>query len=167
MIAQLSEAIQLREAGRYAEAHDLLASLLAENPADARALYQMAWLHDAQGLERAAVPFYEAAIAGGLPEEELRGAILGLGSTLRTLGESARAVEVLRRGMNRFPEAGEFPVFLAMALYNCHFHVEAMALLLQELARSSVDAGIVRYRRAILYYQDKLDQVWDGETPSA
>jgi len=163
MIESLVAAIRAREEQRYAEAYEILASLLADNLADARANYQMAWLHDAQGLERAAVPFYEAAIAGDLPEAELRGALLGFGSTLRTLGEYEHSAAILRRGMERFPEAGEFPAFLAMALYNCGEHAESMALLLQELLRSSSDTGIDRYRRAILFYHDKLDQVWTGD----
>lgn len=160
----LAGAIRAREEQRYTEAYEILASLHAENPADARVNYQMAWLHDAQGLERAAVPWYEAALAGDLPEVELRGALLGFGSTLRTLGEYERSAVVLRRGMDRFPQAGEFPAFLAMALYNCGEHAEAIALLLNELVRSSQDEGVARYRRAILFYQDKLDQTWDTES---
>lgn len=161
--ASLDEAIRAREQGRYADAHALLSTLLAANPTDAVANYQMAWLHDAQGLERAAVPYYESALAGELPDEDLRGALLGFGSTLRSLGEYERAVGVLRQGMERFPDAGEFPVFLAMALYNVGEAREAVSLLLNELARSSSDAGIERYRRAIFFYHDKLDETWDGE----
>jgi tetratricopeptide (TPR) repeat protein len=163
MVMSLDEAIRAREEERYDDAHAILSALLAEDPHNALANYQMAWLHDTQGLERAAVPWYEAAISGELPEAELRGAYLGLGSTLRTLGEYARSVDVLRKGMACFPEAGEYPAFLAMALYNCGEHAEAMALLLSELARSSGDAGVERYRRAILFYHDKLDETWPGE----
>ena len=163
MTIRLADAIRAREEQRYTEAYEILASLHDENPADARVNYQLAWLHDAQGLERAAVPWYEAAISGDLSETELRGALLGLGSTLRTLGEYQRSAVVLRRGMERFPHAGEFPAFLAMTLYNCGEHTEAMALLLKELVHSSLDEGIVRYRRAILFYQDRLDQRWTGD----
>lgn len=160
----LQEAIRAREEARYEDAHALLAALLDENPAEPLANYQMAWLHDAQGLERSAVPFYEAAIAGILPEAEMRGALLGLGSTLRALGEYERSAAILHKGMERFPEAGEFPAFLAMALYNGGKYAEAVALLLNELVRSSTDPGILRYRRAILFYQNNLDQVWNEET---
>ncbi len=159
----LDDAIRAREESRYADAHAILAELLAANPADAEAYYQMAWLHDAQGLERAALPFYEIAISGDLPDDDLRGALLGYGSTLRALGEYPKAVSVLRQGMERFPDAGEFPAFLAMALYNDGKERDAVALLLKELVRSSADAGIQRFQRAILYYHDKLDETWDGE----
>lgn len=157
----LDDAIRAREEQRYADAHAILSAILTENPADARANYQMAWLHDAQGLERAAVPWYEAALVGELADADLRGALLGFGSTLRSLGEYERAAQVLRRGMERFPEAGEFPAFLAMALYNLGENRDAVAMLLAELARSSSDAGVQRFRRAIDFYGERLDETWD------
>lgn len=158
----LDDAIRAREEQRYGDAHAILSTILSENPADARANYQMAWLYDAQGLERAAVPWYEAALAGELADTDLRGALLGFGSTLRSLGEYARAVQVLGRGMERFPQAGEFPAFLAMALYNMGNSNEAVAMLLAELVRSSNDAGVQRYRRAIDFYRERLDETWDA-----
>ncbi len=157
----LDDAIRAREEQRYADAHAILSALLSESPADARANYQMAWLHDAQGLERAAVPYYEAALAGELADVELRGALLGFGSTLRSLGEYARAAQVLQRGKERFPDAGEFSAFLAMALYNLGQSRESVAMLLAEVTRSSSDAGVQRYRRAIDFYREHLDETWD------
>jgi tetratricopeptide (TPR) repeat protein len=120
----------------------------------------MAWLCDTQGKESEAVPYYERAIAQGLAGEDLRGAMLGLGSTYRCLGQYDRAVDMLRAGIERFPEAGEFAVFLAMALYNTGQHTEAMSLLLSTLVQSTHDDGIGAYRNAILFYHDKLDQTW-------
>src|SRR5262245_36228093 len=131
MQEKLAQAIEHRTAKRYDEAKVLFAELYAEHPDDSQVNYHYAWLHDSQGEEAAAVPFYEKAIAAGLPDPDLRGAMLGLGSTYRTLGEYEKSVDMLRRGMFRFPEAGEFPVFLAMALYNIGEHAEAMELLLR------------------------------------
>ncbi len=65
--------------------------------------YQCAWVHDLLGREHEAVPFYERAIEEGLTGEDLEGAMLGLGSTYRALGEYQRAVEALRGGTPRFP----------------------------------------------------------------
>ena len=157
---RLARAIEHRTAKRHDEAKVLFAELYAENPDDALVNYHYAWLHDAMGEEGAAVPFYERAIAGGLKDADLRGAMLGLGSTYRTLGEYQKSVDMLRRGMFRFPEAGEFPVFLAMALYNTGEHAEAMELLLKVIADTADDDGIQNFQRAILFYSDKLDEVW-------
>jgi len=157
---QLARAIEFRTAKRYDEARRLFAELYEAYPDDPLVNYHYAWLHDSLGEESGAVPFYERAINLGLPDEELRGAMLGLGSTYRALGEYEKSVDLLRRGMARFPDAGEFPVFLAMALYNSGVHAEAMELLLKTLANTSNDEGIRRFQRAIEFYADKLDEVW-------
>jgi tetratricopeptide (TPR) repeat protein len=160
MSERLAAAIEQRTAQRYDEAKALFAELYAEHPDDAQVNYHYAWLHDAMGDERGAVPYYERAIALGLPDDDLRGALLGLGSTYRALGQYDRAVATLRRGMERFPGEGQFPTFLAMALYNMGAHAQAMELLLKTLATTSADPGILRFQRAILFYADKLDETW-------
>jgi len=157
---KVAQAIELRMAKRLDEAGKLFAELYEAHPDNAEVNYHYAWLHDSLGEERAAVPFYERAIALGLPDEDLRGALLGLGSTYRTLGEFEKAVSLLRQGVARFPDAGEFPVFLAMALYNVGAHTEAMELLLKTVANTSNDPGIQRFQRAILFYANQLDKTW-------
>ncbi|MEQ8676012.1 MAG: tetratricopeptide repeat protein [Aggregatilineales bacterium] len=156
----LAEAIKLREAGQYEQAHRILQALHTAAPDDPQVNFQLAWWHDAQGLENDAVPFYEKAIANGLKDEERRGAMLGLGSTYRCLGRYDDAVRILRDGMTEFPEAGEFPIFLAMALYNTGEHHEAMTMLLKIILDTTTDADILSYRKAIAFYHDKLDETW-------
>jgi tetratricopeptide (TPR) repeat protein len=157
---RLVQAIQLREAGELEQARAMLLELVAAYPDDPVVNYQCAWSHDALGHEREAVPFYERAIALGLQGEQLAGALLGLGSTYRCLGEYQQAIETLGRGAAQFPEQRSFEVFLAMALYNAGAHAEATERLLRALAETSADASIQRYQRAILFYADKLDQTW-------
>lgn len=156
----MDQALQLRAEERYAESRDLLLTLLAADPGNPTLLYQAAWAHDVMGLETEAAPYYERAIEAGLPREELRGALLGLGSTYRTIGAYDQAVKTLTRGTEEFPEDGSFRVFLAMALYNTGAARDAMSLLLKELAASSEDPQIQGYRKAIAYYADRLDEVW-------
>jgi tetratricopeptide (TPR) repeat protein len=156
----IEQAVQHRENGEYEQAHTVLSGLLAASPDDPQVNYQMAWLCDVQGKEGEAIPFYERAVENGLTGEALRGALLGMGSTYRALGRYPQAVETLSRGMTTFPDAGEFPVFLAMALYNTGQHAEAVGLLLRALAEASQDEGIQRVRKAILFYHDKLDEIW-------
>jgi tetratricopeptide (TPR) repeat protein len=161
MDEQLALAIEHRRAERYTEAEAILTELRAAYPTSGVVYYQSAWLMDTQGKERAAVPYYEQAIALGLPPDDLRGALLGLGSTYRSLGEYAKAADVLRRGMTEFPHGQEFATFLAMALYNLGEHAEAMELLLRVAAETSTNDGVQKYKRAILFYADKLDEVWE------
>ncbi len=85
--SELESVIRLRESGDLEGARSVLARVLAEAPEDAEANHQMAWLCDLQGREREAVLHYVKAISGGLPDEERSGALLGLGSTYRALGE--------------------------------------------------------------------------------
>lgn len=158
---KLRQAISLRESGDGEQARELWLSLLEEEPDNAEIWYQAAWTHDALGLEREAVPFYEEAIRLGLGEESLAGALLGLGSTFRSIGEYGRASEVLERGLKTFPERREFRVFYAMVLYNLGRHAKAMELLLAEIADTSGDDGIRGYAKAIRFYADKLDEVWE------
>lgn len=160
MGGDLAEAIRLRESGRVEEARDLLLYLVSQSPEDPTVNYQCAWAHDKLGLEHEAAPFYEEAIANGLQGEDLRGALLGLGSTYRAMGEYPRALATLDRGIATFPDAGEFPVFRAMTLYNLGESREAVAALLRAMVDSSESEGVTRYRRAIEFYADHLDQTW-------
>lgn len=161
MNEKLQEVVRLRTPGNLEEARALALRLASESPADPVVHYQCAWCHDAAGLEREAVPFYERAIQLGLrPEDDLAGALLGLGSTYRTLGEYEQAAETLAKGMRLFPEDRAFPVFLSMAFYNLGRHHEAMRLLMQNLAETTSDPAISAYRKAILFYADDLDKTW-------
>ncbi|WP_339291308.1 tetratricopeptide repeat protein [Paenibacillus sp. FSL E2-0201] len=139
----------------------MLLELYEQNSNDAELLYQLAWTHDVLGLEREAVPFYEKSLTLGLPSEQRVGALLGLGSTFRTLGEYENSKAILEQAIHEYPENKEFPVFLAMTLHNLGDHSLAMGMLLKLLADTSGDEGIRSYSKAISYYSDKLEQVWD------
>lgn len=160
---RLEEAVELRTADRADEARALLLELASAYPEDAEIAYQTAWTHDRLGREREAVPWYVRALALGLSGADRAGALLGLGSTYRTLGEYRKSEATLRQGMREFPDDRAFPVFLAMALHNLRQHDEAMQLLLTSLAETSADESILRYRRAILFYAPQLDRTWEQE----
>lgn len=128
---------------------------------EAEKLYERACECDRAGRERDAIGFYERAIAAGLSGESLAGAYLGLGSSLRALGEYARAVEVLERGHEIFPDDKALEVFLAMAHYNAKRPKEALERLLRLLAETTADADIAGFKRAILLYAEDIERVWD------
>lgn len=151
----------LRKEGKLDEAIVLAKELVQTEPANPVAQYQCAWCHDSAGLEKEAVPYYEKAIELGLsPEDDLAGALLGLGSTYRTLGRYEEAAETLAKGMQQFPDDRSFPVFLSMAYYNLGRHHEAMTLLLQNLAETTSDPSLFAYRKALLFYANDLDKTW-------
>ena len=154
------QVLSLRRAGQHEEACFLAVSLAAQYPADAELQYQAACVHDFLGCEAQAVPFYLAAISGGLSAEHLRSAYLGLGSTYRALGQYSAAERTLREGLTRFPDAAELKAFLAMALHNLGQSKQAVELLLTVLAQSSSDAQVQSYREAILFYAQDIERSW-------
>ena len=157
---KLASAIKLRESEKHGEARQLLLELHSEFPEDPQINYQCAWIHDLLGLEREAIPFYEKAIQTGLSGDDLKSALLGMGSTYRCIGEYQKSIETFRQALSLFPDSHEFNVFLGMAYYNTGEYSKAMGLLLNSLADTSSHEGILRYQRAIRFYSDKLNQIW-------
>src|SRR5690606_36502999 len=102
-------------------------------------------------------PWFEKAVALGLSPNELSGALVGLGSTLRCLGRYDRAGEVLESGQRQFPDQREFDVVPAMTRHNQDRYADARELLITLLADTSEDVGVTAYKRAIRSYADKLD----------
>ncbi|MEU3399607.1 tetratricopeptide repeat protein [Streptomyces filamentosus] len=154
----LAEAVALRAGGRREEARERLVALAERLSGDAEVAYQTAWAHDVLGREAEAVPYYETALAGpGLTPDDRRGALLGLGSTYRTLGRYEDAAALLGRAVEEFPEDGALRAFLAMALYNTGRHHDSVRLLLTLLAATSEDPSVREYREAIAHYARDLD----------
>jgi tetratricopeptide (TPR) repeat protein len=161
MNAQLEKAISLRAENRLLESNRLLLELVKTQPENALVHYQCAWSFDVLGKESEAVPYYEKAISLGLSGADLEGALLGLGSTYRTLGNYEKSKETFEKGLKLFPNNQALRVFYAMTLYNLNQPKQAMELLLNCLIETTFDEKIKQYERAIRFYADKLDQVWD------
>jgi tetratricopeptide (TPR) repeat protein len=157
---RLAEAVALRETGHAEEARRLLMALHEETPDDPVVNLQCAWAHDSLGLEAEAVPFYERAIQLGLEGDDSRHALLGLGSTYRTLGRYEEALATLTQGVEEFPDDHSMQVFQAMALYNNMRAKEACELLLRIVSETTGDDEIASYRRAIDIYSADLDRTW-------
>lgn len=151
----------LRGEGRHEEAQRLAVQLAAADPSDAPLQFEAACVHDYLGMEAQAVPFYLAALKSeNLGADHRREALLGLGSTYRTLGRYAEARQTLLQGLAEFPEARELEVFLAMTLHNLGQGKRAVELLLGVVAATSSDPGIQSYRRAIELYAQDVDKAW-------
>lgn len=161
MEESIKKALLLREKGQLTESKELLLEVAGLHPDDAYLQYQVAWSFDLLGEEAKAVPHYERAIELGLEEVDLQGAMIGLGSTYRTLGRYEEARKLLEDGLSQFPENGAMKVFYAMTLYNLHDHREAMGILLKTIANETANEEISSYKKAIEFYADHLDDVWE------
>ena len=161
MKKEMETAIDLRNEGKHKESNDLLLKLIEEYPDDAFINYQCAWSFDVLGLEVEAVPFYEAAIQLGLSGKDLEGAILGLGSTYRTIGDYEKSKTIFLKGMELFPSNRAIQVFYSMTLYNLNDHSSAMELLLKCLIDTTKDEELLSYKKAINFYKDRLDHIWN------
>ncbi|WAA12582.1 tetratricopeptide repeat protein [Fervidibacillus halotolerans] len=160
METRLNRAIDLRKNEKYKESNEVLINLVKEFPSHASILYQCAVSFDLLGEESKAAPLYEKAIQMGLPKKELENALIGLGSTYRTLGEYEKSKRTFLKGMEQFPENHAMQTFYAMTLYNLNEHKKAMELLLSCLIDTTNDKEILKYKNAIHFYMDKLDQTW-------
>ncbi|MHA7963150.1 tetratricopeptide repeat protein [Paenibacillus sp. CAU 1782] len=158
---KLERAIHLRESGQLEEAKTLLLDLLNQDPLNPSVWYQCAWVHDVMELEKEAIPYYKRALELDLRDEERQGAYVGLGSTLRALGMYKEAQHIFEEAISMYPDRREFQVFYAMVRFNQNAYSEAMEILLKQLADTSSDSGIQKYKKAIAFYCDKLSRVWD------
>ena len=95
---ELAAIVGARAHGQAEEVLPRLRQLDAKHPNVAEISYQLAWTCDVLDRAADALPCYEKAVALGLPPNELSGALIGLGSTLRALGQLERSAEVLRSG---------------------------------------------------------------------
>ncbi|RBP95923.1 tetratricopeptide repeat protein [Cytobacillus firmus] len=163
MSTDLEKAIVLRNLGKYKDSSLLLVKLAEEYPVNPVIHYQCAWSFDVLGEESKAVSHYEKAIELGLPESDLPGAILGLGSTYRTLGEYEKSKMVFEKGISQFPANRAIQVFYSMTLHNLGKHSEAMEMLLRCVAETSDDPEVMQYKKAITFYADKLDEIFDKD----
>ena len=154
--AELDAIVGARAHGQSKEILPRLQALDGKYPHVAEITYQLAWTCDVHGRTEEAVKLYEKAIALGLPPNEMSGALIGLGSTLRVLGQLARSADVLRSGQVQFPENPEFAAFLALTLHASGQHAEALRLALGALCDTSEDPGITAYQRAIRHAASKL-----------
>lgn len=123
--------------------------------------YEIGGEHDSAGREQEAIPHYERALALGLRDELVPGALLQLGSSLRNAGRSDEAIALFEDAVARFPEHAALRLFRAFALATAGRDREALVDVL-DLARTRIDAPeIDRYRRSLENYTRALGRPTD------
>lgn len=158
--AEEQRANQMIVAGDLAGARPILVQLCQDNPDNATFHYRAACVHDGLGLEKEALPFYQEAFKlGGLSDEDLEGAYVGLGSTYRVLGYFGKSAEVLLEGSKKFPNSQCMKIFEAMTLHESGRHNLAVAMLLHCIADKPGDASVALYRRAIQQYASEYGKI--------
>ncbi len=153
---ELEAIIGARAHGQSGEIFPRLQQLDRHHPNIPEINYQLAWTCDVLGRSAEALPYYEKAVALGLAPNELSGALIGLGSTLRSLGQLNRSAEVLTSGRAQFPENREFDAFLALTRHAQGRHNDSLRLLIDALCATTEDPGLRAYQRAIRHAVSKL-----------
>lgn len=119
---------------------------------DARALFERAGARDSAGIEAEAEVLYRRALAEGLDEEHRPQAVIQLASTLRNLGHTDEALDMLRAERERGGAFGDAAsAFYALALVSSGDPVRGAAIALEALA-----PHLPRYTRSVTGYAREL-----------
>ncbi len=117
---------------------------------------RLAFEADTAGREEEALAHYRRAFEVGVPDDELAGASLGFGSTLRNVGSVDESIRVLSAAVERFPEHRALRVFLAYSLWSAGRQADALRALVAALYVGEPAPELERYRRSIMGYADDL-----------
>ena len=115
----------------------------------AKTLLGHAFSHDAAGREAKAIPFYRRAIARGLSRADLRDALIGLGSSLRSVGQTRAAIRTLQKARTLFPRDPAVVLFLALAHASAGQHALALRQVADALLRESKNPLLAPYRKVL------------------
>lgn len=127
-----------------------LDGLVAElPPGSAIGLFERGAAQDSTGHPDLAVPLYQAALEAGLSGLRRRRAVIQMASSLRNLGNPARAAELLTAELEAPSDEldGAVRAFLALALADLGREREAVAVSLAALSRY-----LPRYNRSLARY---------------
>ncbi|WP_080848064.1 tetratricopeptide repeat protein [Cytobacillus gottheilii] len=86
---------------------------------------------------------------------------LDKGESYKDKGKGEKSEKTFQKGIDLFPNNKAIQVFYAMTLYNVKQHEKSMELLLKVLIHTTNDEEILGYKKAIAFYADKLDEVWE------
>lgn len=162
LAATIEAARELRQADDLETSQERLLSLLEHYPDHPLVLFEVGGSYDLMGEEEMAIPYYRRAIEAGLDGDDLQECLVCLGSSLRVVGESDEAVEILEQAVDEFPERNSGRAFLALAYYSNGDYQEAVETLLGLLIDTSNDADIESFADTLSYYKDNLDETLDG-----
>ena len=152
MKKELELAIALRTTNKLEDAEKIFNNLSTKYPKNANIQYHFAWLCDIMDREFEAVKLYEKSIRLGLKGANLKGCLLGLGSSYRNIGKLKQSLKVLESAEEQFPECFEFKIFRSMTLFDQGEYNKAFQILLDTITKINKNKGVENYKKAIEYY---------------
>lgn len=156
----MEDIIKLIENQNFQKARNKLLQLVEEKPRNPIVSFYCALTHDALGMEREAIPLYEAALLNEIDGELRERTYVQLGSSYRCIGEYHKSRNILEKGSVEYPDNLAIKTFLAIVLYNLNNEGDSITSLLKTLVRSSSDPWINKYSKALEFYSDKLNKTW-------
>jgi predicted Zn-dependent protease len=92
---------------------------------------------------------YRLALARGLANKDLHTALIGLGSSLRSVGKTSAAITTLRKARRLFPRDLVVIMFLALAHYDAGQRDLVIRQLGDALLNESTQPRLTGFRRAL------------------
>ena len=154
----LQEALEAEDGETVEQANAELRRRSDAHPDDALVQYLVASAYDGAGRESDAMPYYQRALALGverLPAGRQPEIFVQAGSTLRNLGRLDEARDLLKQGIDRFPDYRAMQVFAALVEASADDDRAAMRLLFRVVTLDE-DDSLRRYRRSLRWYVDDL-----------
>jgi tetratricopeptide (TPR) repeat protein len=148
--------IALERSGKTIEAIEHFHRLAEQYPDNPRVIFEYGGAYDFAGYEAQAIPQYRKAMQLGLSGDDLPHVYIQLGSSLRNIEQFEEAVQVLREGVQLFPQHKALRMFYALALYSAGRHWQAMVELNEMLLSLLDNHALNGYTRALRFYTDDL-----------
>ena len=152
--------VLLRE-NKADQAYDSVLSATVQFPNSAYLQYLAGCICDAHKTEAEAVPFYLRSLELGLSGLDRRNALLGLGSTYRSLGKYEESKKTFETGIKEFPEYRPYYIFLALTEFNLQQSDQSIKRLLEQIIETSSDQEIRSYEKALKFYSIRLSEVFE------
>lgn len=131
------------------------------NSLSSKAWFELAGAYDYLGREAEALPCYEKVFDLGiemLSKDDHPRLYIQMGSTLRNLKQYERAVQLLKEGLEKFPNNQALEAFLALTEYSAGDSKKAIHGLIEDKISLSSDRYIQEYRRVLLFYAKELSK---------
>src|SRR4051794_22531507 len=131
------------------------------HPGDPRLVFELAGAKDAMGDEEGAIGLYEQALAGGLREPHRHRAQLQLASSLRVVGRTAEAQDLVADVLEARPHNTAALMLKALVQADLGQERQALADLIRATLEATTDVDTQAYPRALRAYADELAPVTD------
>ena len=155
---KIEQARQLRREDALEDSQKVLLGLYKRYPEHPLVLYELGGAFDVLGETERAIPFYEQAVVQGLEGDDLLECYVCLGNCYLAEDEQEKAVAVLQKGIEAFPEKNSSRAFLALAHYSNGEEETAVKLLLELLVKTTKVEDLLSYEGVFEYYIEHLDE---------